>query len=298
MIKEALAALGHSARDLFRNWRGLLLLALVYAALLACVYFFLAVGVATSWQLVYGTVLTGLAAPLLWLLLEAGAANAALSGRGRSHGRAPRAARLVEGAAAGAPAYRARGALRLPAQQAARLAAEGRGGFAGLHGGGRGAGPRPAPLHWQEALVSSLWLLLLGFVLPLVAAHLWLAAAREGLKATLKNLHRVVGRAFAARSVFVYAVGLFVFGLMPYFVVFTRTSVSNGWAELLRLRAAARARLRSHAGGLGHHARRARARDAPARRKPRRGRAGRRRRPRRRPRPSSRNCKPERKSDK
>ncbi|HEX8685702.1 MAG TPA: hypothetical protein VF654_04345, partial [Pyrinomonadaceae bacterium] len=80
MIKEALAALGHSARDLFRNWRGLLLLAAVYAGLLACLYLFFATGVATTWQLAYGTALAGLAAPLLWLLLEAGAANAALPG--------------------------------------------------------------------------------------------------------------------------------------------------------------------------------------------------------------------------
>ncbi|HEX8352790.1 MAG TPA: hypothetical protein VF611_07825, partial [Pyrinomonadaceae bacterium] len=97
------------------------------------------------------------------------------------------------------------------------------------------AGPRPAPLHWQEALVSSLWLLLLGFALPLAAAHLWLSAARDGLGATLKALHRVVGRAFAPRSVLVYALGLFVFGLTPYFVIYTRTAVSNGWAELLLL---------------------------------------------------------------
>ena len=91
---------------------------------------------------------------------------------------------------------------------------------------------KPAPLYWQTALVSTLWLLLLGFLLPLAAAHLWLSAARAGLAATLRNIHRVLGRAFAGRSVLVYAVGLFVFGLMPYFVLFTRTPVSNGWTEL------------------------------------------------------------------
>ncbi|HEY0172931.1 MAG TPA: hypothetical protein VGB98_18070, partial [Pyrinomonadaceae bacterium] len=91
---------------------------------------------------------------------------------------------------------------------------------------------RPVPLHWQDALASSLWLLLLGFALPLLAAHLWLAAAREGLGATLKSLHRVAGRAFAPRSVLVYALGLVVFGLTPYFVIYTRTAVSNGSAEL------------------------------------------------------------------
>jgi len=69
-------------------------------------------------------------------------------------------------------------------------------------------------------------------VLPLAAAHLWLSAARVGLAATLKGLHRVLGRAFAPRSVLVYAVGFFLFGLMPYFVLFTRTPLTNGSAEL------------------------------------------------------------------
>jgi hypothetical protein len=41
-----------------------------------------------------------------------------------------------------------------------------------------------------------------------------------------------VARAFAPRSVLVYLVGFFVFALVPYFVLYTRTSVTNGWAEL------------------------------------------------------------------
>ena len=228
MIKEALAALGHSARDLFRNWRGLLLLALVYVALLACVYFFLAVGVANSWQLVVSA-LTAAATPLLWLLLEAGSANAALPGA-TARTVARRTPRDVLKVLLLALPVIVLGVLfvyllnKLPGWLPKIEEAS--------HAYATGGGVKPAPLHWQEAFVSSLWLLLLGFVLPLMAAHLWLSAVREGLKATLKNLHRVVGRAFAARSVFVYALGLFVFGLTPYFIVFTRTSVSNGWAEL------------------------------------------------------------------
>jgi hypothetical protein len=231
MIKEALAALGHSARDLFRNWRGLLLLAAVYAGLLACLYLFFATGVATAWQLAYGTALAGVAAPLLWLLLEAGAANAALPGA-TARTVARRAPRDLPKVLLLAIPLVALGVLlvyllgKLPGwlpkvEEAPHVFA-----------GGPSAGPRPAPLHWQEALVTSLWLLLLGVALPLAAAHLWLAAARDGLGATLKAFHRVVGRAFAPRSVLVYALGLFVFGLTPYFVIYTRTSVSNGWAEL------------------------------------------------------------------
>jgi hypothetical protein len=52
------------------------------------------------------------------------------------------------------------------------------------------------------------------------------------MTATLKGFHRVSGRAFAPRSVLVYAVGLFLFGLMPYFVLFTRTPFASGWSEL------------------------------------------------------------------
>ncbi|HEY0173691.1 MAG TPA: hypothetical protein VGB98_21945, partial [Pyrinomonadaceae bacterium] len=92
MIKEALAALGASARDLFRNWGVLLLAAALYALLLAGVYLFFATGVANTWQLAYGTALAGLAAPLLFLLLQAAAANAALPGASaaRVARRAPR----------------------------------------------------------------------------------------------------------------------------------------------------------------------------------------------------------------
>jgi hypothetical protein len=230
MIKESFAALGASTRDLLRDWRGLLLLAAVYALLLASVYYFFETGVANVWQLVV-TAATAAAAPLLFFLFQAAVANAALpeATAGRIARRAPRDLLKVL-------------LLAIPVAALAVL-------FVYLLGKLQGWLPKveeaphvstmagtlsekPAPLHWQDALVSSSWLLLLGFVLPLAAAHLWLSAARVGLAATLKGLHRVVGRAYAPRSVFVYAVGLFLFGLMPYFVLYTRTAVTNGWAEL------------------------------------------------------------------
>ena len=229
MIKDSLKALGESARDTFRNWRSLLLLAALYAALLASVYYFFATGVANVWQLVVSAV-TALAAPLLFLLFQSAAANAALPG-GAGGGLARRAARDFLKVLL----------LALPVAALAVL-------FVYLLGKLQGwlpkveelphayasatAEPKPVPLHWQEALTSTLWLALLGGVLPLAAAHLWLAAARDGLRATLKGAHRVLGRAFLPRSVLVYALGLFVFGLTPYFVLFTRTAVSNGSAEV------------------------------------------------------------------
>ncbi len=70
MIKESLNALGASTRDAFGNWRGLLLLAALYAALLASVYYFFATGVANAWQLVV-TAVTFAAAPILFFALQA-----------------------------------------------------------------------------------------------------------------------------------------------------------------------------------------------------------------------------------
>lgn len=229
MIKESFAALGASTRDLFRNWRGLLLLAAVYGLLLASVYYFFATGVANAWQLVV-TALTAAAAPLLFFLFQSAAVGAALpeATAGRIARRAPRDFVKVL-------------LLAVPVVVAAVL-------FVYLLGKLQGwlpkvdeshvnvvasmTGETPRPLHWQDALVSTSWLLLLGVVLPLSAAQLWLSAARTGMTATLKGFHRVLGRAFAPRSVLVYAVGLFLFGLMPYFVLFTRTAFAGGSAEL------------------------------------------------------------------
>lgn len=232
MIKESFAALGASLRDLLRNWRGLLLVAALYGLLLASVYYFFATGVANARQLVVSA-LTAAAAPLLFFLLQAAAANAALpdaTARGVAR-RAPRdllkvLLLAVPVAACAVLFVYLLGKLPgwLPrVDEAPHVSA-----VASMAAGAA----RPRPLYWQDALVSTAWLLLLGVVLPLAAAHLWLSAARVGLAATLKGFHRVVGRAFAPRSVLVYAVGFFLFGLMPYFVLFTRTALTNGWAEL------------------------------------------------------------------
>ena len=230
MIKETFVAVGHAARGLFRGWAGLALLHALYAALLATAYWFFATGVATTAQLVVSA-FTFLVAPLLFFVLQAAAAHFAV-GETRAPGAlAARALRdfwkmLVVAlplVALGVGLYYLLGWLegRLPAAEEAARAVTSTGDAA------------PRPLSWQEAFVSTLRLLLLGFALPLMAAHLWLSVARDGLKATLKGFHRVAGRAFRARSVLAYAVGLFFFAFMPYFVVFTRTPVKAAWGELL-----------------------------------------------------------------
>jgi hypothetical protein len=230
MIKDSLNALADSARNAFRGWRGLLLLSALYLLLLACVYEFFSVGVATAWQLIVSGV-AAVAAPLLLFVLLAATAHFALPDSIRTGALARRTLRdfvkvlllAVPVAALGWLVFYLLGKLpeHLPKiVEGPRVVVSAT------------AESRPVPLHWQETLTSGLWVLLFGIVLPLVAAHLWLAVARDGFVPTLKRIHRVIARAFAARSVLVYVVGFFVFALVPYFVLYTRTSVTNGWMEL------------------------------------------------------------------
>ncbi|MFL6283613.1 MAG: hypothetical protein ACJ74Q_10785 [Pyrinomonadaceae bacterium] len=231
MIKDSLNALADSARNAFRGWRGLLLLSALYLLLLACVYEFFSVGVGSAWQLIVSGA-AAVAAPLLLFALLSATAHFALPDDSKTTGAlARRSLRdfvkvlllTVPVAALGWLVFYLLG--KLP-EHLPKIVEGPRAVVSAT------AESRPVPLHWQEALTSGLWVLLFGIVLPLVAGHLWLAVARDGLLPTLKRIHRVVARAFAARSVLVYVVGFFVFALVPYFVLYTRTSVTNGWTEL------------------------------------------------------------------
>ncbi|HEY0077902.1 MAG TPA: hypothetical protein VGB73_04590 [Pyrinomonadaceae bacterium] len=232
MFKNSLVAVGQTTRGLFKNWSGLSVLHLLYAALLASVYLFFSTKEATLWQLTL-TASLALLAPLLFFILQAAAANFAQGDAGALAllrraladffklllvslplvALAVLVVYLLNKLQAYFPARveDAAAASRVPYPQT----------------------PPPPPMRWQDVLLTSLRLVLLGVLLPLVAIQLWLSVARDGLKATLKRAHRVVGRAFAPQPIFVYAIGLLVFGLMPYFLIFTRTPVKNSWGELI-----------------------------------------------------------------
>lgn len=233
MIKDSFNAIGGAARDLFRNRGGLALLNALYLVLLVSLYVFFATGVANSWQLTLSAI-TALAALPLFFVLQSAVANFAWGDAGFGLLARRTLRDFLKVVLLSLPVVALAFALvwllyKLPGWLP-KVVVE-----ASPHAYAPSAAmaAKPSPIHWQEALVSTLWLLLLGVFLPLLAAHLWLSAARDGLAATLKRFHRVAARAFAPQSLLIYVVGLFVFGLMPYFVLFTRTPVSNGWVELL-----------------------------------------------------------------
>lgn len=232
MMKEALMAIGTTAREVLRNWRMMPLFILLYALLLACVYLFVSTREATLWQIVL-TALMATLAPLVFFLMQ-GAGVSYTSGTQQGTGALARRALktfwklfiasiplILLGVLVVYLVNKLQARYPLPAPPDAPAT-------------NYPATPTPpAPLYWQSVLFPSLRLLLLGIVLPLMAIHLWIFIAREGFKQTLKKLHRVVLRAFAPASMLVYTLGLVAFAFIPYFLIFKRTTVESAWLELL-----------------------------------------------------------------
>lgn len=88
--------------------------------------------------------------------------------------------------------------------------------------------PKPQTLHWPTLIFATLRFVLWGVALPLATIHLWIAIAGGevrsvfdgGAKPFLKRIGSAVARAFASESVLIYALGLIVFFVLPYAVLF------------------------------------------------------------------------------
>jgi hypothetical protein len=253
MTKDVLSAIGSAMRGLLRDWTALLALVVLFAALVAACGLFITTREATTWQ-VFVTFALAVLVPVLLFVVLAGCAYYAVG-----HRRAvPLVVRSLKGfwkvLLLSLPVL----ALTLvtfwgmnklerrvrhdPRAEASETFYE-RDGVVTESGGaivesapdeGEGSAERRKPkVRWAYVFYWSLRLLLLGLVLPLVAAHLWLEAARAGFGSALRRIHCLVGRAFSPRSVFIYAVGMIVFALVPYFLITKNISAGTGWLEVL-----------------------------------------------------------------
>jgi hypothetical protein len=232
-IKEPFVAIGLSSRELLKTPAVIGAISLLYALLLGGIYLFISTGVATLSQVLL-TFATALFCPLLLLFIQAAAARYA-AGETSVVALATWSLRnfwkvLVISipliALAVLTIYllnRLQSQFVVPPATPARLR---------LISEGVYSAP-PPPLQWHEVLVSSLRLLLLGIAIPLTGAHLWIELARSSFIQTIKGVPRSVARAVSTRSVMIYLIGAVLFGVMPYFFLFTRTPVKNGWGELI-----------------------------------------------------------------
>jgi hypothetical protein len=247
MTKDTLSAIGSAARDILRDWAALLALVLLFAAFVAACGLFITTREATSWQ-VFLTAAMAVAVPLLLFVLLAGCAYYAVG-----HRRAvPLVVRSLRGfwkvlllalPVIALTVLTVWGMNKLerrvrhdPAAEAGETSTQQQDGMNVPDNTAAAADEsnehRKPKVRWSYVLYWSLRLLLLGLALPLLAAHLWLASARAGLGAALRGVHRVVGRAFSPRSVFIYAVGMIVFALVPYFLITKSIPAGTGWLEV------------------------------------------------------------------
>lgn len=243
MTKNVLSSIFAAARDLVRHPLAFALLVALYLALIAACFFFITTREATLWQLTL-TLASALGVPLLFFIVQAAGASYAVGERSPA-GLLKRTARSflkvlavsiplimfavlsvyllnkLEKRVQLTPEERARAeyATSAPDEEEAGSTSE-------------AAKPKP-PVRWKYLFVSALRLLVLGVFLPLAAMHLWLVATRDGLKAAIVNSPRLIARAFSARSMLTYGVGMIVFALIPYFLITKRTPVSSNTFELL-----------------------------------------------------------------
>ena len=90
--------------------------------------------------------------------------------------------------------------------------------------------PPTQPLHWPTVLFATVRLLLLGVALPLATIKLWIEVTAHdvrtslggGFTTVLQRVGNALARAFEFSSVLTYALGLIIFVLVPYAVLFAR----------------------------------------------------------------------------
>ena len=103
------------------------------------------------------------------------------------------------------------------------------------------APPKPLPLHWPTLLFATLRCLLFGVAFPLAMIHKWIEVTRNDLKTLLaggaKGILVRIGRgcahAFSSNSVLTYALGLVIFVLIPYALLFIPFTIKGNKTEFV-----------------------------------------------------------------
>ncbi len=246
MTKNVLAAIAASIRALLGHLPALVVLGVLYALFIAACYCFVTTREATTVQVLF-TFVVAVAIPVLFCAFQAGSAGFAVGAD--TPGAVLRAAGkgfwkvllvslplilLLLGSVYVLNKVQARIAARA---QAERQAATGSAGSISEDEGEALSVPMHTPereedkqpkVRWSYVLLVTVRLLLFGLVLPLLAIHLWLGLARAGLRGLFKGF----GRVLAPESVLTYAVGLVLFGVIPYFLLFTHTGTKGESTEL------------------------------------------------------------------
>jgi hypothetical protein len=236
MLTETFQAIATASCKVVRNWQSMLMVAALYACLLATLYFFVTIREASIPQVIL-TFALAVVAPVLFFVLQASVAGSTEEVNARS---------LIKRsvtdfwklvlisvpliALAILIAY-----LLTKAQVRLGAGIDTADGLPRPHPMGalaRGREVAGQPIDWKLALVSTIRYLIFGAVLPLVLIHLWLATVHQGLGQALSKVKQHISRALSPQSVLIYIAGFIVFALIPYFLLFKTTSSSHAWLEI------------------------------------------------------------------
>src|SRR5215510_7957703 len=231
-MKKLLNSITSASRELFRRWGTLLIMLALYLAMLGAAYWFF-VTRESSIGLLLRSLLLAIAVPILFLVIQTISARYNRSGQSTLS--------LLGGSLRD---FWKLLVISLPVILIAVLAiylfgkiettpsATVKEAARALPATPRPPIPKPQPLSWQSVALTTIEYLLFMLVLPLASIHLWIGAAREGLKNTFKRFHRVLARAFAPQSVVIYLIGFVIFAVIPYFLIVSRTPAGNAWLDV------------------------------------------------------------------
>lgn len=232
-MKEVLKAIRAAVRGLCPNRRVAVLLVALYVSLLAVLYLFISTREASAWQVLLTLIFAALA-PALFFILQAVAVGYA-QGEAKAQVLLRRSFRDSCKLAV----------VSLPLILLAVLFAHLLDRFQ-LHSQIILKLITPAwPLlavrllasagetrQWSPVLMATLRFLIFAIMLPLLAIHLWSATVRDGLLPTLRRAPHTLAVAFSPSSMLTYTLGLTLFAIIPYFLLFGHTHADRAWLEM------------------------------------------------------------------
>lgn len=217
MLKDAIGSMFSAFRKIFTHWGATLISFILYAVLIAVLYFLITTREATTLQVVLSVAVLPIAALIVFFVMQALALSFVRIGVG--------------------PGYLLKRAFKdcwklmvisIPVIVIAGLV---------IHYAGRlevyltsdfyktGSHLKLSVFTWARAIV-------LYFMLPLIAVQLWISTMREGIAPALRGFLRSLIRAFSPSSVLIYATVSLVFGAIAWLLLFTKTAVASPWVEL------------------------------------------------------------------
>ncbi len=232
MLTESFQSIATATRQLLRNWSVMIVLAGLYASLIAALYLFVTIREASAGQVVLSLVLA-ITAPFLFFVLQtAGASQTRTLSAGLLLREALRNSWKVIAVSVPLIALavlltyllgKAQSYMGTDGRELSDVAAQ-------YHLRASNDG-RPAP-SWSQVILNGVRYLSLGLVLPLVAIHLWIASVGSDLLATIRATKELIVGAFAPPSVLIYTAGFVVFGVIPYLLLFKPMPASKAWMEI------------------------------------------------------------------